>query len=81
MLRRRPTGWFWAREDRPAEHVVLRGAGDVPCGRRGSDTGRVLGTVDEASAHRTVHTGAVYVHQGDTFVVTELDLEARAAPW
>ena len=42
-------------------------------------TGRVLGTVDEASSHAQVHTGAVHVHQGDTWVVTELDLEARAA--
>ena len=42
-------------------------------------TGRVLGTVDEAGSHAQVHTGAVHVHQGDTWVVTELDLEARAA--
>ena len=42
-------------------------------------TGRVLGTVDEAVGARQVHTGAVHVHQGDTWVVTELDLEARAA--
>ena len=26
ILRRRPSGWFWAREDRPAEHISLRGA-------------------------------------------------------
>ena len=30
-------------------------------------TGRVLGTVDAALARtRTVHAGAVYVHQGET---------------
>lgn len=27
----------------------------------------------------SVHTGAVYVHQGETFLVTELDLEAEVA--
>ena len=78
ILRRRPSGWFWAREDRPAEHISLRGANDVVAVVE-ARTGRVLGTVDEAAAHAQVHTGAVHVHQGDTWVVTDLDLEARAA--
>lgn len=78
ILRRRPTGWFWAREDRPGDHLNLRGASDVVSivERR---SGRVLGTIDEASAHSQVHTGAVHVHQGDTFVVTDLDLPAATA--
>ena len=62
----------------PAEHISLRGASDVVAVVE-ARTGRVLGTVDEASSHAQVHTGAVHVHQGDTWVVTELDLEARAA--
>jgi DEAD/DEAH box helicase domain-containing protein len=78
ILRRRPSGWFWAREDRPADHISLRGATDVVAVVE-ARTGRVLGTVDEASSHVQVHTGAVHVHQGDTWVVTSLDLEARAA--
>ena len=78
ILRRRPSGWFWAREDRPAEHISLRGASDVVAVVE-ARTGRVLGTVDDAAAHAQVHTGAVHVHQGDTWVVTELDLEERAA--
>ncbi len=78
ILRRRPAGWFWAREDRPADHVSLRGTSEVVAVVE-TRTGRVIGTVDEASAHAQVHTGAVHVHQGETWVVTELDLEARAA--
>ena len=78
ILRRRPHGWFWARTDRASDHVSLRGAGDV-VGIVESRTGRVLGTVDEASAHSQVHTGAVHVHQGDTYVVTELDLTTGTA--
>ena len=49
ILRRRPSGWFWAREDRPAEHISLRGASDVVAVVE-ARTGRVLGTVDEASS-------------------------------
>ena len=33
------------------------------------ETGRLVGTVDAASADSTVHTGAVYVHQGEVYVV------------
>lgn len=78
ILRRRPTGWFWARDDRPGDHVNLRGTTEVVSivERR---SGRVLGTIDEASAHSQVHTGAVHVHQGDPFVVTDLDLDAATA--
>ncbi len=78
ILRRRPTGWFWAREDRPADHISLRGASDVVAVVE-TRTGRVIGTVDGASAHAQVHTGAVHLHQGETWVVTDLDLDARAA--
>jgi DEAD/DEAH box helicase domain-containing protein len=78
ILRRRPTGWYWARTDRASDHVSLRGAGEV-VGIVEQRTGRVLGTIDEASAHTQVHTGAVHVHQGDTYVVTELDLEHGTA--
>ncbi|MGL5929697.1 MAG: DEAD/DEAH box helicase [Dermatophilaceae bacterium] len=78
ILRRRPTGWFWAREDRPADHLSLRGATDVVAVVE-ARTGRVVGTVDEASAHAQVHTGAVHLHQGETWVVTHLDLPGRTA--
>ncbi len=78
LLRRRPAGWFWARDDRPTDHVRLRGIGEqVAIVERRS--GRVIGTVDESSAHSQVHAGAVHIHQGQPYVVTELDLEAKTA--
>ena len=78
VLRRRPAGWFWARPDRASDHVELRGIGQTVRIVE-SRTGRVLGTVDEARAHSAVHTGAVYLHQGQPHVVTELDLADAAA--
>lgn len=78
ILRRRPAGWFWAREDRPTDHLSLRGTSEVVAVVE-TRTGRVIGTVDEASAHVQVHTGAVHLHQGETWVVTDLDLETRTA--
>ncbi|MFV0464312.1 MAG: DEAD/DEAH box helicase [Nostocoides sp.] len=78
VLRRRRTGWYWARDDTPGAHVQLRGAGPSVAIVE-SGTGRVIGTVDEASAHGQVHTGAVHVHQGQTYVITELDLGSGVA--
>lgn len=72
VLRRRPGGWFWTRPERASDHVSLRGAGKTVSIIERS-TGRVLGTIDEMSAHSSVHTGAVYVHQGQPHVVARFD--------
>ncbi|MEV4526005.1 DEAD/DEAH box helicase [Streptosporangium sp. NPDC049304] len=79
LLRERATGWFWTSRERATDLADIRGAGAAPIQVVEMSTGRLLGTVDEPSAHSAVHTGAVYVHQGETFLVAELDLEAGVA--
>src|SRR5690606_7710525 len=79
LLRRRPAGWYWTRRERATDLADIRGGGGAPIHVVESATGRLLGSVDEPSAHTTVHTGAVYLHQGETFLVEELDLEAGVA--
>ena len=77
-LRRRPAGWFSMRRDAAAA-LGLRGAGLAPIRVVERATGRLVGTVDEPSAHLIVHEGAVYVHQGDSYLVETLDLDDRVA--
>ncbi|MEV4804960.1 DEAD/DEAH box helicase [Nonomuraea sp. NPDC049421] len=79
MLRRRPAGWFWTRRERATDLADIRGGGGAPIQVVESSTGRLLGSVDEPSAHTTVHTGAIYLHQGETFLVELLDLDAGVA--
>ena len=79
MLRARPGGWFWTRRERASDLTDLRGSGGAPVRVVEEGTGRLLGTVDRASAPATVHPGAVYVHQGVTHVVTMLDLDDSVA--
>jgi len=77
-LRRRPAGWYSMRRDAAAA-TGLRGAGRAPIRVVEEATGRLVGTVDEPSSHLIVHEGAVYVHQGDSYLVRTLDLADRVA--
>ncbi len=79
LLRARPGGWFWTRRERASDLADLRGIGGGMVRVVEDATGRLLGTVDPGAAHSTVHTGAVYVHQGATYVVDHLDLDDAVA--
>ncbi len=78
LLRRREAGWFWTRRE-PRATVNIRGTGGFGVQIVEETTGRLLGTLDEPSAHIMTHTGAVYLHQGETFLVTDLDLADHVA--
>jgi DEAD/DEAH box helicase domain-containing protein len=74
LLRRRPAGWYWTRRERAAGLTDLRGGTGRPVQICEISTGRLLGTVDAGAAHSSVHPGAVYLHQGQTYLVRDLDL-------
>ncbi len=82
LVRRRPRGWFITPEgERYAPHaaVNIRGGSGVQVAIVDGESGRMLGTVDSGKAPATVHPGAVHIHQGESFVVDELDLEDGVA--
>ena len=72
-LRRRSRGWFWTRRDRAADLADIRSSGGSPVRIVEGSSGRLVGTVDAGSAHAAVHTGAVYVHMGLTYLVSDYD--------
>lgn len=81
LMRHRPRGWFAiAQPGAPSVHsqVHLRGSGQRISIVDHSD-GRLLGTIDAATGLAQVHPGAVYLHQGESFVVDELLLEDHVA--
>ena len=68
----------WSGRGAPAPGIGLRsGAADEY--RIADEDGRLVGTVDGARAFETVHPGAIYLHQGQTYRVISLDLDDRAA--
>ncbi|MCT1775753.1 DEAD/DEAH box helicase [Brachybacterium sp. p3-SID957] len=79
VLRARPTGWYWTMTESAHHLTDLRGSGGEPVRIVEKGSGTLLGTVDAASAHTQVHDGAVYLHQGRSFVVDQLDVERAVA--
>ena len=68
ILRRRGSSLYWTTRGRP-RRTGLRGTGNRPVKIVEAPTGRLVGTVDEPSSHLLVHTGAVYPHQGEMYLV------------
>lgn len=78
-LRRRPAGWYWTHAESAAALVNLRGDGGGPINIVESESGMLLGTMDSPQSHYQAHTGAIYVHQGTTYIVDELNEQDHCA--
>ena len=78
-LRRSAAGFTWTGRDYPAARISLRSAGLDSVLVVEAHSGSVLGIVERERAYSTVHPGAVYLHLGEAYLVSELDLAAGAA--
>ena len=63
----------------PAARISLRSGDPTAFVIVDEETGSVLGTSEQERAYSTVHEGAVYLHLGDQYAVTALDLATRTA--
>lgn len=72
-LRRRPAGWFWTHPQHAASMFSIRADGGGPVDIIDADSGLLLGTMDSPQTHYQAHPGAIYVHQGASYHVEELD--------
>jgi DEAD/DEAH box helicase domain-containing protein len=63
----------------PAAEVSLRSASPESFAIVDVSSGELLGSTEAARAHATIHDGAIYMHQGRSYEVRELDLERRRA--
>lgn len=79
LLRKRGQSWYWTRPERAVDAINLRSTGGAPIEIVESETGRVVGSVDPSAADRTVFPGAVYLHQGEQYLVEYLDFDAHEA--
>jgi DEAD/DEAH box helicase domain-containing protein len=79
-LRQREGALYWARRSRPAPAIDIRASGGpafvIVASAEESST-QLIGTLDEARVYRDAHVGAVYLHQGESYVVESLDRSLR----
>jgi DEAD/DEAH box helicase domain-containing protein len=66
-------------DDYPAAKVSLRSSSPDSFAIVDVSSGELLGQTEAARAHSTIHDGAIYLHQGRSYEVRELDLERRRA--
>ncbi|RME85628.1 MAG: DEAD/DEAH box helicase [Caldilineae bacterium] len=76
--------WYWMDEAYPAAEVSLRTASPdpivimVPSEREGA-AAQTIGEMDRETAPVLLHNGAIYLHEGQTYLVQHLDWEAGHA--
>jgi DEAD/DEAH box helicase domain-containing protein len=78
-LKQTKSGYVWAGRDYPAARFGLRSTTPDTFAVVEAQSGTVLGLVERERAYSTVHEGAVYLHLGESYLVRELDLQARTA--
>jgi DEAD/DEAH box helicase domain-containing protein len=79
LLRRRGGKYFPAPGVEPHAAVDIRGSIGGQIVIVEADTGRLLGSTGVGQAPASVHPGAVYLHQGDSYVVDSLDFQEGIA--
>ena len=78
LIRKTSRGWVYSGRGRAADAVRLDG---IPGSTfRIVCRGRLLETMDRTQAYREAHTGAIMLHQGETYIVSEMDLETHICP-
>jgi len=63
----------------PAADISLRSSSPDQFTIVEEDSGSIVGTLEAESAFSFLHPGAVYLHMGDGYLVTHLDIEPRVA--
>lgn len=81
VLHKKNGKYFWVTDDYPAQHLAIRNAVNSTILLQAEFDGQreTIGEVDYNSGLWMVHPGAIYIHNGDTYLVDSLDLENQIA--
>jgi DEAD/DEAH box helicase domain-containing protein len=80
LLRQRNGKWYFPPSMAyPAQGINIRSTSGKNYGIVNTADDSLLETIEAATAFYMVHPGAIFLHQGDTYLVTNLDLESKTA--
>jgi len=78
-LKERKSRWFMGAPGFPAQDANIRSASQFNYDIVEESTGQLIGTTEANRAFFEIHTGAIYLHQGEPYVVRGLDIKERVA--
>ncbi|HEY8463999.1 MAG TPA: DEAD/DEAH box helicase [Bacillota bacterium] len=78
-LRQMAGKWYWRNSGFPATEVNLRNISDSTFSIVDVTTQppKVIGTLDETSAYQQLYTEAIYLHDGETYFVKEMNVSQK----
>ena len=80
MLRQRKGKWYLSPAIAyPAQSINIRSTSGGNFAIIDTSTGSLLETIEASVAFSQIHPGAIYLHQGESYLVNELDLASRTA--
>jgi DEAD/DEAH box helicase domain-containing protein len=79
VLLKRGNAWWWMADAYPAQDVSLGGQDPDNVLILDAATKKAIGEIDRASAITTVHNGAIYQVEGETWKVEQFDYHNRRA--
>ena len=78
-LQRRGDYWLWPHETPATNFVSLRGGDAVEISIVEDSSGRLIGTASVSNADSQLHSGAIYLHQGESYLVEDYQVEQATA--
>lgn len=78
-LTRRTGSWLIRGSSYPAADISLRSSSPDQFTIVEEESGSIVGSLEAESAFSFLHPGAVYLHMGDSYLVTKLDIDPRVA--
>lgn len=79
VLEYRRDRWYYCGFDYPAQDVSIRAIGAGRYQLINQVTGERIEEIEAATAFMRVHPGAIYLHQGESYLVRELDQAGKIA--
>jgi DEAD/DEAH box helicase domain-containing protein len=80
VLKERRNKWFLSASiSYPAQDINIRSTSGENYSLIDTSTGALLETVESGIAFFQIHPGAVYLHQGETYLIAKLDLATHTA--
>jgi len=73
--------YFWMLDEYPAANISLRNASSdkIILQIDSNYNTKTIGAIDRVSAHWMIHPNAIYLHEGDSYLVESLDLSGKVA--